>query len=77
MWGGGILVENADASDLVIRNNICSQNELFQIAVELSGSNLTIITISLTGIRATLRMMALMLSQGIPCSSILPEGISV
>lgn len=32
-WGGGILVENPDVQDVVIRNNICSQNLSFQIAV--------------------------------------------
>ncbi|MBC8453976.1 right-handed parallel beta-helix repeat-containing protein, partial [PVC group bacterium] len=33
-WGGGIMVENEDCTNIVIRNNICSQNESFQIAVE-------------------------------------------
>jgi hypothetical protein len=42
VWGGGIFVENSDADNLVIRNNICSQNVLFQIGVEQVGSNLTI-----------------------------------
>jgi len=32
-WGGGILVENPDVENIVIRNNICSQNLSFQIAV--------------------------------------------
>ena len=32
-WGGGILVENPQATGVVIRNNICSQNLTFQIAV--------------------------------------------
>jgi len=33
-WGGGILVENTDVQNVVIRNNICSQNLSFQIAVD-------------------------------------------
>jgi parallel beta-helix repeat protein len=33
-WGGGIFVENPNAENVVIRNNICSQNLSFQIAVE-------------------------------------------
>jgi hypothetical protein len=35
-WGGGIGVGNPDVEGLVIRNNICSQNLSFQIAVGLS-----------------------------------------
>ncbi len=42
VWGGGIFIENSDASGIVLRNNICNQNVLFQIAVEQVGSNLTI-----------------------------------
>jgi hypothetical protein len=42
VWGGGIFVENPDVSGLVIRNNICSQNELFQIQLEVPVQNLTI-----------------------------------
>jgi hypothetical protein len=34
VWGGGILIENEFFTNLVVRNNICSQNESFQIAVE-------------------------------------------
>jgi parallel beta-helix repeat protein len=34
-WGGGILLENPQAQNVVIRNNICSQNLTFQIAVGL------------------------------------------
>lgn len=34
-WGGGILLDNPQAEDVVIRNNICSQNYYFQIAVNL------------------------------------------
>jgi len=32
-WGGGIALDNADAQNVVIRNNIVSQNLYFQIAV--------------------------------------------
>ena len=32
-WGGGIALDNADAQNVVIRNNIISQNLYFQIAV--------------------------------------------
>jgi hypothetical protein len=42
IWGGGISVENSDISNLVIRNNICSQNRWFQINVEAPVQNLTI-----------------------------------
>ena len=41
-WGGGISIENPDAENIVIRNNICSQNLLFQIQVEVSIPNLTV-----------------------------------
>jgi hypothetical protein len=41
-WGGGILIENPEADDVVIRNNIFSQNGFSQIQVEASGNNLTI-----------------------------------
>jgi len=41
-WGGGIQLENPDASGIVIRNNIFSQNLLFQISNESSGENLTV-----------------------------------
>lgn len=33
-WGGGIRVNNQEAQEIVIRNNICSQNLSFQIAAE-------------------------------------------
>lgn len=34
-WGGGIAIDrNPDAQDIVIRNNLCSQNLSFQIAVD-------------------------------------------
>ncbi len=32
-WGGGIVVQNPQAQDVVVRNNICSENLLFQVAV--------------------------------------------
>jgi len=43
-WGGGIVVQNPNAENVVIRNNICSQNLSFQIAVEadVSAANLTV-----------------------------------
>jgi hypothetical protein len=41
-WGGGIQLENPDAVSVVIRNNIFSQNMLFQISDEASGADLTV-----------------------------------
>jgi len=41
-WGGGVLIENPDADDVVIRNNIFSQNGFSQIQMEASGTNLAI-----------------------------------
>ena len=43
-WGGGILVDNPDAENVVIRNNICSQNFYFQILVNpvVPTQNLTV-----------------------------------
>jgi len=35
-WGGGIALDNPQAEGIVIRNNICSQNLYFQIAVDPS-----------------------------------------
>jgi hypothetical protein len=35
-WGGGIALDNADAQNVVIRNNIVSQNLYFQIAMDPS-----------------------------------------
>jgi len=32
-WGGGVIVENAAAENVVIRNNVFSQNRSFQVAV--------------------------------------------
>jgi hypothetical protein len=34
VWGGGIHIENPDARNLVVRNNIVSQNLSFQIGLE-------------------------------------------
>ena len=34
VWGGGIWVYNKDARNIIIRNNICSQNLSFQIVVD-------------------------------------------
>ncbi len=42
-WGGGILNNNPEATNVVIRNNICSQNLSFQIALEsIPAQNVTI-----------------------------------
>jgi parallel beta-helix repeat protein len=43
-WGGGIAVDNPDIQNVVIRNNIVSQNYSFQVEVEpdVSMSNLTV-----------------------------------
>ncbi len=41
-WGGGISIENPDTEDVLIRNNIVSQNLIFQIQVEVSVKGLTI-----------------------------------
>lgn len=42
-WGGGIQLENPDAKNIVIRNNIFSQNLLFQISNEgIAETNLTV-----------------------------------
>ncbi len=44
-WGGGISVGNPDAEDIVIRNNICSQNLSFQIVVgkdDQTGQRVTV-----------------------------------
>jgi hypothetical protein len=35
-WGGGVHIENPSARDIVIRNNITSENRLFQISNEAS-----------------------------------------
>jgi len=43
-WGGGIVVDNLNAQNVVIRNNVTSQNLYFQIAVNpgLPAQNVTI-----------------------------------
>ncbi len=43
-YGGGIALDNPQARDIVIRNNICSQNLSFQIAVnqELAAKDFTV-----------------------------------
>lgn len=43
-WGGGITVDDPDASGVTIRNNICSQNTSFQIVRDagVPASNVTI-----------------------------------
>ena len=41
-WGGGINVMNSDAENVVIRNNICSQNLSFQIVIEDTPQNLIV-----------------------------------
>ncbi|MCD4773405.1 MAG: right-handed parallel beta-helix repeat-containing protein [Bacteroidales bacterium] len=42
VWGGGINVMNSDAENVVIRNNICSQNLSFQIVIEDAPQNLIV-----------------------------------
>jgi len=34
-WGGGVIIDNPDVVNLIVRNNICSQNLSFQIADEI------------------------------------------
>ncbi len=41
-WGGGISVESGDADSIIIRNNILSQNLIFQIQVEVSIPTLNV-----------------------------------
>jgi hypothetical protein len=50
VWGGGISVDNPDVQNVVIRNNIVSQNLCFQIAVNPSvpAQNYTIGSITHT-----------------------------
>lgn len=38
-WGGAIMLENPDATNIVIRNNICSRNFIYQIATENGVTN--------------------------------------
>lgn len=54
-WGGGIVVDNADAEGIVIRNNIVSQNLYFQIAAgtDILAQNLTIDHNLIDGYRGT------------------------
>lgn len=40
-WGGGIVVDNSNVDTLVIKNNILSDNLLFQIALEVSVTSLS------------------------------------
>lgn len=42
-WGGGILLENPEAEDVIVRNNICSENFYFQIcAQDVPSQNYTV-----------------------------------
>ena len=41
-WGGAICFENPEATDIDVRNNICSDNQYFQIAIEEPAQNLTV-----------------------------------
>jgi hypothetical protein len=41
-WGGGISCYNADARDIILRNNICCRNSAFQIAVAASVPKQTV-----------------------------------
>jgi hypothetical protein len=41
-WGGGISLENSDARDVVIRNNVVASNSMFQISNEATITNLSI-----------------------------------
>ena len=54
-WGGGIAVDNPDAQDVVIRNNIGSQNIYFQIVVgsAVEAENVTIDHNLIDGYRGT------------------------
>ena len=54
-WGGGIAMDDPDAQNVVIRNNIVSQNLYFQIAVDSSvpAQNLTIDHNLVDGYRGT------------------------
>jgi len=54
-WGGGIALDNPQAEGIVIRNNICSQNLYFQIAVEPSvpAQNVTVDHNLIDGYRGT------------------------
>jgi parallel beta-helix repeat protein len=54
-WGGGVAVDNPDAQDVVIRNNICSQNLYFQIVVaaNVAAANVTLDHNLVDGYRGT------------------------
>ena len=43
-WGGGISLQDPDAENVIIRNNICSQNVKYQIEQEanVSLANITV-----------------------------------
>ncbi|MEW6364535.1 MAG: right-handed parallel beta-helix repeat-containing protein [Acidobacteriota bacterium] len=41
-WGGGITCPNPDLKAIVVRNNICSKNSAFQIAVSAPQSQVTV-----------------------------------
>jgi parallel beta-helix repeat protein len=55
VWGGGISVDNSAAEDVVIRNNIVSQNLYFQIAVNptIPAQNIAIDHNLIDGYRGT------------------------
>ena len=53
-WGGGIGVDNPNTTNLIIRNNIISQNLNFQIAIESSVQNLIIDFNLINGFRGEL-----------------------
>ncbi len=55
VWGGGITVDNPDAQNVVVRNNIVSQNLYFQIAVaeDVPTATLTIDHNLVDGFRGT------------------------
>ncbi len=54
-WGGGIAVDNPDARGVVLRNNACSQNLYFQIAVDpgVASQNVSIDHNLIDGFRDT------------------------
>ncbi len=41
-WGGGIYCNNEEATNVIIRNNICSMGKSFQIAIDHPVVNLTV-----------------------------------
>ena len=43
-WGGAILVENPDAKNILIRNNLCSQNFSYQIAISDTVPLISVLT---------------------------------